>query len=300
MNLAAIKNTAIGIVGKGKFVIQKYSPEILLGSGIVGVVSGTVLACKSTMKVDEVMETYEEKIEKIEKASSLNLENYTDVDSKKDRLIAKTQLVMDFAKLYTPAVACEIGGIICICSSYGIMRKRNLALVAAYSAVQEAFDSYRKRIIDEFGEETDKLIRNGAHKEKMTIVGEDGKKKKEDVIVGNDGWCPSGYARFFDVGNPYWVKSAEKNMMFLTLQQSYFNDLLNIRGHVFLNEVYERLGLPHTQAGSIVGWKKGCGDDYIDFGIFNAKNPSAVDFVNGFERSILLDFNVDGVIWNLI
>lgn len=300
MNLTAIKNTAIGIVGKGKFVIQKYSPEILLGSGIVGVLSGTVLACKATMKVDEVMETYEEKVNKIEKASSLNLENYTDEDSKKDHLIAKTQLVIDFAKLYAPAVVCEIGGIVCICSSYGILKKRNLALVAAYSAVQEAFESYRKRVIEEFGEETDKLIKNGARKEKATVIGEDGKKKKQDVIVGYDEWTPSGYARFFDESNPYWVKNAEKNLIFLNLQQSYFNDLLNIRGHVFLNEVYERLGLPHTQAGSIVGWKKNCGDGYVDFGIYNAKNPSAVDFVNGYERNILLDFNVDGIIWNLI
>lgn len=299
MNLTTIKNAAIGVASKTKFKIQKYSPEILLGTGIVGIVSGTVLACRATMKADKVLDSYQDKKEKIDQAVSLNLPNYTDEDHKKDLVISKVQLVADFAKLYGPAIACEIGGIVCICSSYGIMRKRNLALVAAYSAVQEAFDSYRKKVIEEFGEEADKLIKNGAHKEKMAVVGEDGKKKKEDVIVGDDKWRPSGYARFFDEASPYWVKSAEKNLLFVTMQQSYANDLLNIRGHLFLNEVYDMLGIPRTQEGSVVGWIKK-DDSYVDFNVFNAKNPGSVDFVNGYERNCLLDFNVDGLIWNLI
>lgn len=300
MNFTTVKNAAIGVVSKTKFGIQKYSPEILLGTGIVSIVTGTVLACKATMKADTVLEVYQLRQESIDKATEMKTEKYTEEDRKKDLVISKVQLVADFAKLYGPAITCEIGGIVCICSSYGIMRKRNLALVAAYSAVQEAFDGYRKKVIEQFGEEADKLIKSGAHKEKMPVVGKDGKKKKEDVVVGDEAWHPSGYARFFDESSGYWVKSASKNLMFLTMQQSYANDMLNIRGHVFLNEVYDMLGIPRTQAGSIVGWKKGCGDGYIDFGIFNAKNPQAVDFVNGFERNILLDFNVDGVIWDLI
>lgn len=299
MNITAIKNTAIGVASKAKFGIQKYSPEILLGTGIVGIVSGTVLACKATLKADKVLDEYHDKLNTVEDAHSLEMPDYTEADYKKDLIIVKTQTAMEFVKLYGPAVGCIIGGITCVCSSYGIMRKRNLALVAAYSAVQEAFNDYRKRVIEEFGEEKDQMLRCGTHNEKIT-VDENGKKKKEDVKTLDGAWRPSGYAKIFDETNSYYVKNAEKNLMFLTMQQSYANDLLNIRGHVFLNEVYDMLGFPRTQAGSIVGWKKGHGDGYIDFGIFDVRNPKASDFVNGYERAVILDFNVDGVIWNLI
>ena len=90
-------------------------------------------------------------------------------------------------------------------------------------------------------------------------------------------------------------------MLFLRTQQNYANDLLKARGHLFLNEVYSMLGIPHTSAGAIVWWTIGAGgDNYVDFGIFTRDSQVVREFVNGYERSILLDFNVDGVIWDMI
>ena len=107
----------------------------------------------------------------------------------------------------------------------------------------------------------------------------------------------SQYARFFDETCPSWSKNSEANLMFLKLQQQFANDMLKARGVLYLNEVYAMLGIPRTKAGQVVGWKydleNPSGDNYVDFGIFDEKNKS---FVNGFERSILLDFNVDGII----
>jgi hypothetical protein len=63
------------------------------------------------------------------------------------------------------------------------------------------------------------------------------------------------------------------------------------------------LGIDRSKAGSVVGWvitKEGTGDNFIDFGVFDGDNPRARDFVNGREGSILLDFNVDGVIYDKI
>jgi hypothetical protein len=132
---------------------------------------------------------------------------------------------------------------------------------------------------------------------------ENGKKiKSKKTIEVTDPNGVSQYARFFDESCVQWSKTPEYNLTFLNCQQNYANDLLHSRGHVFLNEVYDMLGIPRSQAGAVVGWVLGKDNDvgYIDFGIYDGNRMRARDFVNGYERSILLDFNVDGVIYDLI
>ena len=62
------------------------------------------------------------------------------------------------------------------------------------------------------------------------------------------------------------------------------------------------LGIPATRAGQQVGWiydkNDPNKDNFVDFGIYDTNRPSNRDFVNGYERTILLDFNVDGNILN--
>lgn len=105
----------------------------------------------------------------------------------------------------------------------------------------------------------------------------------------------SPYAAFFDEQSAAWTKNPECNKMFLLQQQNFANEKLRARGYLFLNEVYDMLGLPRTRAGQLVGWcydeHNPCGDNYVDFNIFDDHNR---EFVNGFEKSVLLDFNVDG------
>ncbi len=71
-----------------------------------------------------------------------------------------------------------------------------------------------------------------------------------------------------------------------------------MRGYIFLNEIYEDLGFESTETGNVVGWLLGNGDSHVDFGIF--RGDQTIDFVNGREATILLDFNVDGSILSLI
>ena len=183
------------------------------------------------------------------------------------------------------------------------MRTRNLALVAAYKAVEQGFNAYRKRVIEEYGAEKDYMFKNGLRSETIveTEIDENGKTKKvkkEKLVV--DPNAVSMYARFFDSSSAEWQKSSQYNLTFLQQQQNYFTNLLNIRGHVFLNEVYDALGIPRSQAGTVVGWVIGDdNDNYVDFGIWDREKQKARDFVNGYEDSILLDFNVDGFIYDL-
>ncbi len=311
MNFERLVTGISKLTGRTGLLMKVKSPEILLVMGITSGIGATILACRATLKVEGVLEEHKAKAEKINecwekvKDGEIALDVYSEQDHRKDLTVTYTQTAVDFIKLYGPAVSLGVVSIFCIVSGHGIMKQRNVALVAAYKAVEEGFSAYRKRVVEEHGEEADYKYKHGLRSVEVTemaYIDEDGvkhKAQKKMMLSPADEAIPSVYARFFDEACGQWSKTPEYNLMFLRAQQNYYNDMLKARGHVFLNEVYDALGIPRSQAGSIVGWVLGRGDDFIDFGIFDGDRVRARDFVNGHERSILLDFNVDGVIYDL-
>ena len=308
------------------FQLKKHSPEIMLVAGVAGTVASAVMACKATTKVNKILEESKNEVNKVhevlanddlryaevkqEDGALVRVENYTEEDSKKDLAVIYLKTGMKFAKLYGPSVLLGAVSITSILASHNIMRKRNVALAAAYTAVDKSFKGYRSRVVERFGEELDKELRYNikAKEIETTVIDENGEEKvvKEYVQAADDSdpSIYSDYARCFDNGCTGWTKSAEMNLMFLRRQQDWANERLKSRGYLFLNEVYDSIGVPRTKAGQVVGWvydeKNPRGDNYVDFGIYNIHNEQARDFVNGHERSIWLDFNVDGNILDLI
>ena len=313
MNKTAIINKMTGIISVAGLKLKKHSPEIMLAAGIGGVVVSGVMACKATLKVNDVLDEKQDNIEKINEVLEnpekygKTPEDYTEEDAKKDLAVNSIQTGVKLAKLYAPAVILGTASIGCIVGSHRILTKRNVALAAAYATVDKSFKEYRGRVVERFGKELDRELKFNIKAKEIeeTVVDEKGKEKKVtktiDIIDPN---THSEYARFFDDGCKGWDKDAEWNLTFLKQQQNWFNDRLRLKKHVFLNEVYEALGIPKTAAGQIVGWvydeENPVGDNFIDFGIFDAYNKKARDFVNGRERVILLDFNVDGNILDLM
>lgn len=286
----------------------KHSPEILAGVGVVGVVGSLVMACKATTKLSDVLEESKEQLDKIKEvaADPAYEENYSQDDAKKDTTITYVQTAMKVTKLYAPSVILCASSLGCLLASNNILKKRNAALSAAYMTVDKSFKEYRKRVADRFGEEVEKEIRYNIKAEEITKVDENGNEVTETVKVMNGTDDPnsySDYARFFDESCAAWQNDAEYNLTFLKAQQQYANDLLKARGRLFLNEVYRMLGIDETKAGQVVGWvynpDNPTGDNFVDFGIYNMQRERVRAFVNGYEPNILLDFNVDGVIWNL-
>ena len=286
----------------------KHSPEILAGVGVVGVVGSLVMACKATTKLSDVLEESKEQLDKIKEvaADPAYEEKYSQDDAKKDTTITYVQTGVKVAKLYAPSVILCAGSLGCLLASNNILKKRNAALSAAYMTVDKSFKEYRKRVADRFGEEVEKEIRYNIKAEEITKVDEDGNEVTETVKVMDGTDDPnsySDYARFFDESCAAWQNDAEYNLTFLKAQQQYANDLLKARGRLFLNEVYRMLGIDETKAGQVVGWvynpDNPTGDNFVDFGIYNMQRERVRAFVNGYEPNILLDFNVDGVIWNL-
>lgn len=309
MRKLEIMNNFSRTINRVGLKMKKHSPEILVVTGVVGVVTSAVMACKATTKLDAVLAESKEKIDTIHNYIETEgySEKYTEEDGKKDLAITYLQSGLKVARLYAPAVLLGTASITAILSGHNILRKRNVAIAAAYTAIDKSFKQYRGRVVERFGEALDKELRYGVKAVECDeiVVHEDGSEtveKKTVNAVDPNNW--SDYARFFDDGCNGWTKDPEYNLMFLKNQQRYANDLLKSRGHLFLNEVYDMLGIPRCKAGQAVGWiydeKHPVGDNFVDFCIYDEYNAKKRDFVNGYERTILLDFNVDGPILDMI
>lgn len=305
-----VMNKMTRTFGKAGLQLKKHSPEILVVTGVVGMVASAVIACKATPKAHEILNDAKKNINTLkhwEEHKDVLPADYNKEDSKKDITIIQAKTGLQLAKTYAPALVLGTLSVACIFASNNMLHKRNVALAAAYTTVDKSFKDYRQRVIERFGEELDKELKYNIKTKEIekTVVDENGKEKtvKETVDV-IDTKTPSEYAFFFDNGCVGWQKDAEHNKWFVLQQQNYANDKLKAQGYLFLNDVHDMFGVPRTKAGQIVGWiydeKHPNGDNHVDFGVFNIHREENRDFVNGYERTILLDPNVDGPILDLI
>lgn len=287
------------VVGKAR----RFSPEILMVAGVTGVITAGVLACRATLKLEGVVAEAEQDIHVVKETRRLE-EYATELEFNKALTKVYTKRALQVGKLYTPALSVGLVGIGCLLGSHGIMSQRNVAMAAAVKAGESAFAEYRRRVVEELGEEKDKELRFGLVEKEIPTFGENGEqigtKKLTDVEM--DGW--SSYARIFDESNEMWSRVPGINQMTLSNQQNWLNNRLEARGYVFLNDVYKALGFPATPEGQVTGWLRKDHEDskdgYVDFGLFEIEKQAKRDFINGFENSVILDFNVDGIIWDKI
>ncbi len=309
MNKTMIVNKAHSIISKTGFAFKKHSPEIFIVTGVIGTVVSAVMACKATTKANDILAKTEEDVNHVHEVlgnPDITREQYSEEDSKKDLAKIYFQTGLKFVKLYAPSVVLGGLSIASILTSHNILRKRNIALASAYTAIDQSYKTYRNRVVERFGEEVEKEIRYGIKAREIEETVTDPKTNKEKKVKGSiqvaegDPSTCSPYARYFDEGSRYWEKNSEINLMFLRSAQDFFNRKLKADGYVFLNDVYDYLDIPKTKAGQVVGWiydpENDKTDSYIDFNIYNISRMKSRDFVNGYEKNILLDFNVDGAI----
>jgi hypothetical protein len=285
MTLSAIKAAALTKGGRALLVTQKHSPLILTIGGVLGGVVSTVLAAKATLKLENEINWISEGLA----VADMEKENLTQQEHVKNLAYVYGKGGLHIVKIYGPAITVGAVSIAAIIGGHGIMQRRNAGLMVAYVGLEKAYNQLKKRVEEKYGEDGAEIVIGKLEKQ------EDG---REVLIVEPDG--PSPYARFFDEVSTQWKRDADYNRVFLQAQQQMANNLLQARGHVFLNDIYDALGFERTPGGSIVGWvirKDGGGDNFIDFGLLKPGNER---FVNGIERSVFLDFNVDGIIYNLI
>ena len=312
----SILNSMSRKVHKFGFNVKKHSPEILAVTGTIGVVASAVMACKATTKLNDILEDSKEDIDLIhEKSEDIDFcekHDYTEEDTKKDLLIVYAQTGIKMVKLYGPSIALGTLSLGCLLQSSNILRKRNVALAAAYATVDKGFKQYRGRVVERFGDAVDRELRYNikAKEVEEIVVDENGNetvvKKTINVVNQED---ISEFGREFSqytvnrkgktILNPYWQPDNDYNLVFLKKQEQYANQILRSKGYLILNDVYDMLGLPPTKEGHIIGWiycedeANPMGDNYVDFGL----NNNDVLFSDDDESSLVLYFNVDGSIW---
>lgn len=310
MNFPKLPDNVSRGISKVGFALRKASPEITMVLGIGSFVGCVVYACHATKKFEEETAKNREFINDIRNTPVEDGNEdeiaYSDEKSKnKDLTIAYTKYGVDILKLYGPAITLGLSGIALIITSNRIMHSRNAAISAAFATTAQTFEAYRRRVIDRYGEQAEREIRYDIREEEVTETTIDEKTvTKKEKVVHDNGDKYSDFVRIFDELNPNWKKDPYCNLKFLKDTQRFLNDKLLARGYLFLNEAYEALGLQPSSVGQVVGWvydtsTEPFGDNYVDFGIFDLDNLTAHKFVNGEERAIILDFNVDGVIYDI-
>lgn len=300
-NKTEIMKSVNGVTSKAVMKLKKHSPEILVVAGIAGTVVSAVLACKATTKVAEILDETKGTLDTIHdgmETGAINGQEYTTEDGKKDTVVVYAQTGMKLAKLYGPAIILGTLSITSILASNNILRKRNVALGAAYAAIDKSFKEYRGRVIERFGEQVDTELKYGIKAKKfeeIEVDPETGKEKKvKKTVMVADPNLQSDYAVYFDSKSRNYETNPDYNRMFLKAQQAFANDKLQTRGHLFLNEVLDDLDLPRTPAGQIVGWTKNGPDGYVNFRIVEVERETED---GRHEPALLLDFNVEGNIW---
>ena len=286
MNLGIVTRLA----GRAGLVLSKHAPTILTAAGTAGFIGTTIIASKATLKVEETISEEAALLVKVHEAHEAG--KLDDKDALHDKVILYTRMTTKLAKLYAPALILGAASIVSLATGHGIMLKRNASLAAAYAAVDQAFKTYKKKVESKFGKEAvlDALVstpQEDLTKDEMTL----------EAVTAVDGVSP--YGVIFDEDNVNWSADEDLAKLHLDCQQQYANDILQTRGHIFLNEVYKMLGFPHTPAGAVTGWVKGQGDDFVDFNIFDGMFEG--EDKNG--RTVTkwaLDFNVDGVMYDKI
>lgn len=290
-----------------KFGVKKHSPEILIVSGIVGLVGAGVLACRATTKVQDILNERDTQLGSVDILENDEHEaDYTTEDAKRDRIIISVKSGLKIARLYAPAVLLGVTSAISILAGHNILSRRNAALAAAYATVEGSFNEYRKRVAERFGEEVDNELKFGVKAKQITetITDENDKEKhvKKTVNAADSHLGNSPYAFIFDkqTSPSVYEDDIDYTLMRLRCEQQYANDILVTRGYLSLNEVLERLGLKPSKMGQIVGWAydydNPSGDNFVDFG---AKELD-IDTIDGAEKKIVLDFNCQGNILDLI
>lgn len=304
MNVESIKNFASSKFARQILITQKHSPKILFVAGTVGVVGATVLACRATLKMNDVLDEHEKKATELGQARVFTSDEKKDLD----RAVVKVKIEtgLRIAKLYALPVALGATSIAALTGSHVILTRRNGAVMAAYAALDKGYNEYRRRVAETYGKDVDAKFATGTEDRIVEEKTADGKVKKkvEPEITGRYGGSP--YAVVFDERSKKFTKEPGMNQQIIMMTQNYANDKLRAKGHLFLNEVYDMLDLPRSKAGAVVGWvyrhdnEEKTGDNYVTFGVFEGDSEWVEAFMDGSEKYAVLDFNVDGVILDLI
>ena len=247
-----------GLINGIKKTIIRKSPEILVGIGIAGMVTTTVLAVKATPKALELIR---------EKEEELGVEKLT-----------AGETVKTAWKCYIPAVATCALSTACIISSSTVHSKRNAAIAAAYELSQKALVDYKDAVIETIGEKKEQIVKEKIAENRLK---EDPVSKKEVILTGKGSTLcyESLSGRYFE-SDMESIKHAVNALNAQMLDDMY----------VSLNDFYDLIGLSYTDMGEKLGWSI---DDGLVETSFSAKTTDDGQLCLVLDYSIQPKYNFD-------
>ena len=288
-----------GALSGFKHVISENSPKLLLIGGFIGFGATVILASHESTKLSKILDEHKKNMDEVNNYISEHEEEmekedaeYNLNDAKKDKFTITCHTITDICKLYAPAAIAGIMTVVFFLSSYKVLSVRYLRASALACSLSDAFLAYRKRVKNELGEEMERHFYLDTDKVKVTEI-EPGKKdviEYEEEVLKDSNNIPI-YAKIFDEANVNWTKNPATNRLFLKGQMARANDLFRRDGVLLLNDVYRMLNFEITEIGNEVGWFKNHGDQFVDFGIDDMSKERVRAFNDGYEPSILLNFN---------
>lgn len=285
--------------------ISKHAPTILSVTASAGVIATGYLAWKAGTRFEDVEgRDWDRRKECLRNADTIPDEDVPKIE-RKNRIL----FILDTVRTVAPAAIVGAATITMIYFSNSISKKRLAAMGAAYATLQTAFDGYKRTMVEALGKESvDKILKPklpNVGKSAEEILSSDNKSDAAHVsdAVVNSLKALSPYARIIaEESSTCWDPNEDYTSQNLAAVQLWANRRLERKGHLFLNEVFDQLGLSRTREGAVVGWlKNGEGDGYVSFGDFDAsiyRVPS--DDYTRVDSNFIVDFNVDGVIWDRI
>lgn len=285
--------------------ISKHAPTILSVTASAGVIATGYLAWKAGTRFEDVEgRDWDRRKECLRNADTIPDEDVPKIE-RKNRIL----FILDTVRTVAPAAIVGAATITMIYFSNSISKKRLAAMGAAYATLQTAFDGYKRTMVEALGKESvDKILKPklpNVGKSAEEILSSDNKSDAPNVsdAVVNSLKALSPYARIIaEESSTCWDPNEDYTSQNLAAVQLWANRRLERKGHLFLNEVFDQLGLSRTREGAVVGWlKNGEGDNYVSFGDFDAsiyRVPS--DDYTRVDSNFIVDFNVDGVIWDRI
>lgn len=312
MSISSALKSLTPIIKRGVVIIKAKSPSILIATGIASGIASTIIAVKRHSIAVESNKSFEFDLEAIDKCHesgriviqtdsivSEEEKKYTEAMYRKDLRALYTNKINAYIHAYGPSIALTAVSITCILVSHGLMRQRNAALTAAVASISEAFKRYRGNVRREYGDQVDYNMRHGIITKAEKVKETDPETGKTHTVTKtvrerrDDMPWRSDYARCYDASCRNWTKDANANRLTLIGFQAWANQKLKAQGFLYLNEVYDLLGIEPTLAGHEMGWvytkeENKYGDNFVDFGF-----EKTWDFNSGLENCVWLDFNVD-------
>lgn len=279
------------VVGRTALATKAHSPSLLFAAGVIGMGATVVLACKATMELENVLTDHEKDMMDIQRLESRGSSSQTLSEEEhylKERQHLKVRTAAKLTKLYAPTAVSAVITVACLTASHRQLTNRNTQLTAAYVGLQRFLESYRGRVREKIGEEEERNVYYASTPVELVQDTENGPVK----VFGTAPGMRSPYATIFDDKNTMFQESAVFNQHLFRIQSEMLTNKLRSQGHLFLNEVYDRLGCPRTPTGQVCGWAIGDpkSDDFVEIRAFP---------MHDYHGSFMLDFNVGGHVLNM-